>query len=40
MCFLLVGNVDTDIVGLRQHNILTLGGMLSAMFDLRVKVVP
>ena len=25
MCFLVVGNVDTDIVGLRQQNILFLG---------------
>ena len=25
MCFLVVGNVDTDIVGLRQHNIRFLG---------------
>ena len=25
LCFLVVGNVDTDIVGLRQHNIRFLG---------------
>ena len=30
MRFLVVGNVDTDIVGLRQHNNLIGGGGLSA----------
>ena len=39
ICFLVVENIDTDIVGLRQHNIL-FWGILSAIFDLRVKVVP
>ena len=37
MCFLVVGNVETDIVRLRQHNIL-IGGILSGLFDLRVKL--
>ena len=40
MCFLVVGNVDTDIVGLRQQNIRFCLGILSAIFYLRVKVVP
>ncbi len=35
MCFLVVGNVDTDIVGLRQQNI-----RLFEEFYLRVNVVP
>ena len=39
MCFLVVGNVDTDIVGLRQ-DYYDFGGIVSAIFDLRVKVVP
>ena len=41
--FRVVGNVDTGIVGLRQHNLLyysVFGGILSAIFDLRVNVVP
>ena len=40
MCFLVVGNVDTDIVDLRQPNIRFLGRILSAIFNLRVKVLP
>ena len=43
MCFLVVGNVGTDIVGIRQQNIRLGGGGLSAiiyLFDLRVNVVP
>ena len=40
MCFLIVGNVDTDIAGLRQQNIRVFFLGLSAIFDLRVKVVP
>ena len=31
MCFLVVGNVGTDIVGIRQQNIRLGGGGLSAI---------
>ena len=40
MCFLVVGNVYTNIVGPPATECSVFGGILAAIFDFRVTMVP